>query len=164
MSQNQQEKPNTFQYYIKNDPREIEKQFSIENGELLSDVERMASLDILAEYQKKMVTLEQFMRKEYMDFSSKINRCMLNNCYKDIHQPRNEIRECVQGCSQGIKNADKFVKEKIDMFTSSFGQCIEEAQKPKKNVMQEVFECYDTMLNTFESLRRDIKEEFSYYE
>jgi len=164
MSQQQQEKANTFQYHIKNDPREVEGKFNIENSELLNDIEKMAGLDILAEYHKKITTLEQFMKSEYLNFNAKINKCLLTQCYKDIHRPRNEIRECVEGCSSGIKNADKFVKEKFDMFTSSFGKCIEEAQKPKNNVMQEVFECYDTMLNTFDSLKRDIKDEFGYYE
>lgn len=155
---------NTFQYVLKNDPKEVEKYFSIENAELLSDIERMAGLDIMAEFAKKVLDLDAFMKKEYMTFNYKINKCLVNHCYSNIYSPREDVRKCVATCTGGIKNADNFVQEKVDLFTSSFATCLEEAQKPKKNVMQETFECYDTMLNTFDSLKREIKKEFNFYE
>ena len=159
-----EEKANAFQYTLRNDPAEVAQYFQIENGELLSDIERQAGLDIMAEFQKKLHDLDFFMKKEYMIFNSKVNKCLLNRCYQNIQKPRAEARACMRECSDGIKNADNFVKSRFDLFTTSFTTCITDAQKPGKNAMQEVFECYDTMLNTFDSLKRDIKNEFSFYE
>lgn len=159
----QAEKP-SFTYVLRNDPEEVKQKYTIENSELLDDIEKMTGLDIIAEFQKNYTDLDNFMKREYMVFNSKIDNCLLKFCYNDIYKPRDELRECVVSCTQGIRKADKVVRDKFDLFTSSFATCIEAAQRSKQSPMQETFECYDTMLNTFESLKREVRNEFKYYE
>jgi len=155
---------NPFQYVIKNRPEDIEKIVQLEGEELLTEDERAASLDIMARYKAKVADLEIFLKKEYMVFDNKINRCLLTHCYDNIYQPRENVRDCVQTCTQGFKNADTFVTQRIDEFTKNFAECIEKAQNYKKNIMQETFQCYDKMLNTFEKIKKEVNKEFSYYE
>ena len=162
MSDPKQQPP--FQYMLRNNPEELRGKIDFEDSDLLTESEKLAGIDIIAEYRKKLADLEYFMKYEYMLFNAKVNKCLLNRCYQDIHRSRHEIRDCVNGCTQGIKSADKFVSDKVELFTTSFAQCLEEAQKPKKNVMQDTFECYDTMLNTFDSLKKEVKDEFSFYQ
>lgn len=163
MSNKPKKEYNTFQYVIKNDPDKIAKEINFDDAEILSPEEKQASLDIMAQYQKKIGDLEVFLKTEYMIFNHKVNNCLAQRCYNDIFMPREEIKQCVIDCTQGIQNADKFVAGKLEQFTKNFSECIEGAQSEKSNIMKESFQCYDKMLNTFEKIKKDVHTEFSYY-
>jgi Eukaryotic protein of unknown function (DUF842) len=164
MSNKPKKEFNTFQYVMKNDPDQIAKEFSLEDSEILSPEERQASLDIMAQYKKKISDLESFLTREFMVFNHKVNQCLSQRCYNDIFMPREEIKECVSECTQGISSADKFVGAKIEQFTKNFSECLEAAQSDKSNIMKESFQCYDKMLNTFEKIKKDVHTEFSFYQ
>lgn len=157
---------NPYQYEIKNAPEE-DNGLNVDSSkfeELLSDDERLVVNDLKKEYSKKSIDFDEFLRREYMTFDMKINRCLLNNCYKTPLADRAALRECINRCNMGIQKADGFVTAQIDRLQNAFQECLKQGSESQKNVFQETIQCYDTYINTFDSLKREIKKEFSYYQ
>ena len=153
---------NPFQYVIKNDLNDIKME--IENESLLTPEEKEASYDIIIEHKKKMEDFDKFLTHQYMKFNHKINKCLYRECYQDILKPREEVKTCHIECSEGVKAAEKFVQQRIDMLNKEVGNCLTNAQKNNKNIMQESFECYDKLLRAFALVKKDVLTEFNYYE
>ena len=165
---NKQEAPskfNPYTYAIKNDPNESQK-FSqdTEYKDLLTEEEQMIVSDLKVENQKKLNDFDEFLSKQYMELDYKINRCLLKNCYQSPNVDRASYNECLRKCNTGSKKTDTFISTQIERLQTAFQDCITKAADPQRDVMKEVVECYDVYLNTFDSLKKEIAKEFSYYE
>lgn len=154
-----------YTYEIKNDP-EVSKKFA-QDGEykdLLTEEENMIVNDLKMENEKKLKDFDEFLSKQYMEFDYKINTCLLNRCYQNLSVDRPSYNECLQKCTSGTKKTDTFISDQIQRLQSAFQTCITNATNPHRDVMKEIVECYDVYLNTFDSLKKEIAKEFSYYQ
>lgn len=156
---------NPYTYTIKNDPNEskkLSKEDEFQN--LLTDEENMIVNDLKVENEKKLKDFDEFLSKQYMELDYKINLCLLKRCYQNTSVDRATYNECLRKCTSGTKKTDTFISNQIERLQSAFQTCITNAATPQRDVMKEVVECYDVYLNTFDSLKKEIAKEFSYYE
>jgi hypothetical protein len=153
-----------YQYVLKNDPEKIRHLYETDDMSILSDDEKMTTIDIMHEYNKKLSDLEIFLKTEYMVFNHKIHNCLLNYCYDDIFKRRDIVGLCLRDCTSGVKNAEKFVNARLNDFSTSFSTCVEQTQLEKTRGMQDTIKCYDKMLNTFDKIKKEVKQEFKNYE
>jgi len=99
----------------------------------LNEEERIISRDLKIEFQKKMAGFQEFLTQQYMGFDFKINRCLLNNCYKDIFVDEKTKLGCVEDCQKGFAFADQFVHIQLTQLLSEFNICMEKGTETKKN-------------------------------
>eukprot|EP00825_Cyclidium_porcatum_P031484 TRINITY_DN33352_c0_g1_i1.p1 TRINITY_DN33352_c0_g1~~TRINITY_DN33352_c0_g1_i1.p1 ORF type:complete len:139 (+),score=32.22 TRINITY_DN33352_c0_g1_i1:30-446(+) len=91
-------------------------------------------------------------------------RCVQETGYQDINQDRFFISQCKNECALGIERMNQYINKEVNAFYEEFSQCMRKTQQGQKNSINEVFSCYDKMLNGFSLLQKNIYEEFSNYE
>eukprot|EP01016_Furgasonia_blochmanni_P006974 TRINITY_DN1279_c0_g1_i9.p1 TRINITY_DN1279_c0_g1~~TRINITY_DN1279_c0_g1_i9.p1 ORF type:complete len:271 (+),score=43.61 TRINITY_DN1279_c0_g1_i9:109-921(+) len=155
---------NPFVYKLRKEPTEADAQTQGQYDSLLTDEERQVSNDIQKTFNERMTDFDDFLNKEYMAFSYKINRCLKNRCYDDIYRDRLVIKDCAAACNAGLPKADRFVENMLGQIRGDFADCMNLAQNGNKNIMQETFQCYDKMIKSIKVAKQEIKKEFSYYQ
>ncbi|CAD8102718.1 unnamed protein product [Paramecium sonneborni] len=140
-----------------------EKTQKLFDKDVLNEQERNTAADLYIEYNKNIADVNKFLLLEYAVLQNKITKCLRSRCYDDIFKDRQSIRFCVIECTQGLKDADKFVQGQFQQLRDEFQECMEKTNTGQW-MISGVFQCYHNLNERFSQLKLNIREEFNYYQ
>lgn len=129
----------------------------------ITEQEKVVIQDIRIEYQKRLDNLDSFLTKHYALFQHKVYKCMLHRCYQDTAKDRTHIAHCQQMCYSGVDKVQAFVQKQVNGMKDSLVTCIDNSQKPQKDLVHEHFMCYHHFFKGIDQVKKEINIEFSYY-
>jgi hypothetical protein len=149
------------------DNLEIQKRAESQT-EMNESSDREAFTDAMNTIKKFEYKFYAFMNKEFNILNKKMIRCSMI-CYDDPKLfTSNEAKLCAEKCHQNIKEAAKFAENLQEKNKTKLLTCIESAKEFNSESLGEdkvvtFFKCYDTLIDDFNQMEREIKREYSYY-
>jgi hypothetical protein len=144
------------------------KRNSESQNEAIEESDRAAFNDAMEAIKKFEYRFYAFLNKEFNILNKKMIKCSMM-CYDDPKMfTCQEAKICAEKCHQNIKEAQKFTENVQEKSRTKLQTCIENAREFKsENVSDDkvtsFFKCYDNLIEDFNSMEKEIKQEFSYY-
>ncbi|KAM3142235.1 hypothetical protein pb186bvf_005644 [Paramecium bursaria] len=108
---------------------QVKNDFNISNIKSdLNEQEKIVATDLYIQYHKNVEDLNKFLNIEYAAFQNKVNNCLLQRCYKNIHNDRNEVRTCVMECTSSVQKVQDFVERQFTFLKQDFDICLKRFQ------------------------------------
>lgn len=138
------------------------------HNEAIEDSDRAAFNDAMEAIKKFEFRFYAFLNKEFNILNKKMIKCSMM-CYDDPNMfSCKEAKICAEKCHQNIKEAQKFTETVQEKSRTKLQSCIENAREfNTENVSDDkvtsFFKCYDNLIEDFNTMEKEIKQEFSYY-